>query len=363
MNNDPSSAGPPERSSGRLHERLGSLLEDLFADGHFSFRSNPCRGSRFEAGSAWTCPDIGTWIGFATQKFSGKGAEDLLAHASICSECLTKLRMSRRILDENPTAEENEALSKLASTSGAWQRKMAVELALTQYGEPKARRPFFFLSISSGGVAAILFLIVLIVDRWNETPDQLISEAYSQNRAFDLRVVGACYAPRNTVRQVRGIGSDRGNSSLRSAQAQIEQELKRAPSDRHWLQLKARAAILDERYDEAVAILDRLLAVGPATQSLLLDASSAYFLRGTVSGSDNDRTQALDYLHHADEMATENAVTLFNEAIVMEDRGQSAAAAETWHRYLSVETDPRWLAEGRARLRSLEDRIHRRVAD
>jgi tetratricopeptide (TPR) repeat protein len=210
-------------------------------------------------------------------------------------------------------------------------------------------------------VASILLLIGLIVWRWNHTPEQLIAEAYSQNRVFDLRIDGARYAHLNTTGQVRGVGSVPERSSLRSAQAQIDEELKKTPSDRRWLQLKARAAILDERYDEAVTILDRLLAAGPVTQSLLLDAGSAYFLRGTVSGSDNDRAQALDYLRHADEMATENAVVLFNEAIVMEDRGRSAAAAETWNRYLRVETDPRWLGEGRARLRSLEARLNRRT--
>lgn len=361
MNDEPSSTGQPERSSGKLHERLGRLLEEFLADGHFSFRANPGRPNRFEPRAAGTCPDVGTLIEFATQKSGETSTEDLLAHAALCSKCLSKLRMSQRVLDENPTAEENEVLSRLASTSVQWQRKNAVELAQTPCRKPKARHLPVLWSVGLGATAAVLILIVLIVWRWNHTPEQLISEAYSQNRIFDLRVAGAGYAPLKTAGLVRGIGAGQRNSSLRSAQAQIEQELKRTPSDQHWLQLKARAALLDERYDEAVAILDRLLAVGPVTQSLLLDAGSAYFLRGTVSGSDNDRTQALDHLLHADEMGSENAAVLFNEAIVMEDRGRSAAAVETWNRYLKVETDPRWLAEGRVRLRSLEDGINQRT--
>jgi tetratricopeptide (TPR) repeat protein len=361
MNDDPSSAGRPDRSSGKLNEQLGALLEEFRAESHVSFRANPDRGNRFEAGGGGTCPDVGTWIEFATQKSSGRSTDDLLAHAALCSECLSKLRISQRILDEDSTAEEKEALSKLVSTSGQWQRKMAVELAETPCSESKARRLSILLLKGMAVAATALILIVLIVWRWNQNPERLIAEAYSQNRVFDLRIDGARYAPLNTARQVRGVGSGQGNPSLRSAEGQIEEKLKKTPADQHWLQLRARAAILDERYDEAVAILERLLAVGPVTQSLLLDAGSAYYLRGTVIGSDNDRAQALDYLRHADEMDTENAVVLFNEAIVMEDRGRSAAAAEIWNRYLKVEIDPRWLGEGRARLRSLEARLNRRT--
>ena len=43
-------------------------------------------------------------------------------------------------------------------------------------------------------------------------------------------------------------------------------------------------------------------------------------------------------------------MVLFNEAVVMEDRGQAMNAVETWNRYLRFERDPRWLADGRHRL-------------
>src|ERR1035438_2256803 len=41
----------------------------------------------------------------------------------------------------------------------------------------------------------------------------------------------------------------------------------------------------------------------------------------------------------------------------MEDRGQVMNAVETWNRYLRFERDPRWLAEGRARLEALEEKL------
>ena len=55
----------------------------------------------------------------------------------------------------------------------------------------------------------------------------------------------------------------------------------------------------------------------------------------------------LNSLRRADELEPGDPVVLFNEAVVMEDRGQVMNAVETWNRYLRFERDPRWLAEGR----------------
>ena len=126
------------------------------------------------------------------------------------------------------------------------------------------------------------------------------------------------------------------------------------PQNPHWLQLEARADLLEERFDPAIDILDRLLAAGPVTSGLLADDAAAYFQRGVATGSENDRATALDYLRHADELAPGDPVVLFNEAMVMEDRGQVMNAVETWNRYLRFERDPSWLAEGRRRLYALE---------
>ncbi len=123
--------------------------------------------------------------------------------------------------------------------------------------------------------------------------------------------------------------------------------------------MQARAQTLEENYDAAIDILDRLIATGPVTPSLLADGGMAYFLRGSATGSQNDRATALDYLRRADEMAPADPVILFNEAIVMEDRGQIMNAVETWNRFLKFERDPKWLEEGRQRLASLEAKLDR----
>jgi CHAT domain-containing protein len=157
----------------------------------------------------------------------------------------------------------------------------------------------------------------------------------------------------------RGALAGHEPAPLLDARARLARELERSPQDAHWLELQARADILEERYDSAVDVLDRLLAQGPVTADLLADAASAYYQRGLVSGSELDRSTALDYLRRADELAPTDPVVLFNEAIVMEDRGQMMNAVEVWNRYITVDRDPKWAAEGKRKLAALEQTLNR----
>ena len=189
---------------------------------------------------------------------------------------------------------------------------------------------------------------------------RLCAHSPTQSRIFDLRMPAAGFAEVTPPTHLRGGSASREPARLLEAQARIQRWLESAPQDAHWLQLEARADILEEKFDPAIDILDRLLAARPADAGLLLDDASAYFQRGQATGSESDRGAALEKLRRADELAPGDPVVLFNEAVAMEDRGQSMSAVETWNRYLRFERDPRWLAEGRRRLQALEQKLDQR---
>jgi tetratricopeptide (TPR) repeat protein len=173
-----------------------------------------------------------------------------------------------------------------------------------------------------------------------------------------MRMPGAGFVEVTPKMHLRGGTAERESGKLLDARARIEQQLVAAPEDEHWLQLEARSDILEEKFDQAIEILDRLIAAGPVTESLLLDDASAYFQRGEATGNENDRATALEKLRRADELAPGDPVVLFNEAVAMDDCGQLMNAVETWNRYLRFERDPRWLAEGRSRLEALEQKLN-----
>jgi len=316
------------------------------------------------------CPVLGELVLLLGSEAVDDGKVNvLLSHAANCPACAEKLRR----LSGEITPEEQALLDGLSCCSGLGQQKLAAELARTPRVAGAGRvRPHvnrfypsrfypnrFYLWMGAG-LAASLLIGVGLVQWWRiaTNPERLMAEAYTNARIFDLRMPGSGFAEVTPQKHLRGGSTTRESSRLLEARAKIEQQLERAPDNAHWLQLEARADILEEKYDGAIDVLDRLVAAGPVTASLLMDDASAYFQRGTATGSENDRATALDDLRRADELTPDDPVVLFNEALVMEDRGQYMNAVETWNRYLQFERDARWLADGRRRLQALEQKLN-----
>ncbi|MGD0891994.1 MAG: CHAT domain-containing protein [Terracidiphilus sp.] len=339
---------------------LAKALDDLM-DGQYSRgRASEEGKTAARKGGSEDCPELGAWLVLLGPQTSdarqNARIEVLLAHAAQCGNCAERLRL----LTADATAEEAAELSKLASASAEWKHELAAELARTpRRSAASSRTPRLYLW-SGVGLAASLLLAVGAGLWWQHanTPERLLAEAYTHDRIFQLRMPDAGFADVTPQTHLRGGSASHESARLLDARARIERQLENAPEDPHWLQLEARADILEEKYDPAIDILDRLIAAGPVTSGLLVDDAAAYFQRGSSTGSENDRTTALEYLRHADELAPGDPVVLFNEAVAMEDRGQVMNAVETWNRYLRFERDPKWLADGRRRLQALEEKLN-----
>jgi tetratricopeptide (TPR) repeat protein len=287
-------------------------------------------------------------------------SELLLAHAAICPACGDLLARGLNTLEGNPSPEEAAAIEELAAARIDWQRNLARKLA----GTKSRKRPSLMHSrrwMVMGAVAAGLIAAagVFLWQRETNTPERQLAKAYEQARNLELRIPDATFTGLVAGSHTRGAATGNEPAPLLEARARLARDLERSPHDPRLEQLQARADILEEHYDSATDVLDRLLAQGPVTAELLTDAASAYYQRGLVSGSELDRSTALDYLRRADELAPTDPVILFNEAIVMEDRGQMMNAVEVWNRYITVERDPKWAAEGKRKLAALEQTLNR----
>jgi tetratricopeptide (TPR) repeat protein len=363
MNNDSNSKRPSDTSADPLARALEELMENRLSQGP------ALAWTGISAADGGQCPKPDEWLPLLSgdaRPVQDAEVDALLAHAAECGKCAAHLRM----LTAEPSEEEAAELAGLVSTSADWQRNLAAELARTprqQLGPMrlgpvkmdrlKASKTYLWVS---SGLAATLMIGAVTFFWWQRanSPEQMLAEAYSQSRTYDLRMPGAGFAEVTHETHLRGGGSARESSRLLDAQARIERKLENAPEDPHWLELEARADIQEEKFDPAIEILDRLVATEPVTAGLLVDDASAYFERGSSTGSETDRATALENLRRADELAPDNPLVLFNEAVVMEDRGQAMNAVETWNRYLKFERDPKWLAEGRARLLALEQKLN-----
>jgi tetratricopeptide (TPR) repeat protein len=341
-------------------EELAQAFEDFVSNAPFRLSARQSVGPTVSSLSAGPCAEAGDWLLLAGGELAPTKGSALLTHAALCTGCLNRLRESQLVLTAETPSDELEGLKQFASTSVPWQRRLALQLAQTPHAKNRIGGFKQFVWIA-GSLAALLVLAVagLLWRNKENAPERLIALAYTQARIFDLRVPGAGFGPVAPKMHLRGSDTDSEPAPLLNARAGIERKLQQSPNDAHWLQMQARTEVLGERYGDAIDILDRLLAAGPVTSSLLLDDGMAYYLRGAATGSENDRATALDNLRRADELAPNDPVILFDEAIVMEDRGQMMNAVETWNRFVQFETDPKWRQEGRQRLQSLEEKLNR----
>jgi CHAT domain-containing protein/tetratricopeptide (TPR) repeat protein len=306
------------------------------------------------------CPSEKSYLHLAAGTITGDEAEDLMTHAASCGVCAETLTRSLGTVDGNPSSEEIAAIAELAAIQREWQEKLALELAATAVRKRHVPGHPNRWTVGTAIAAVLLLAAGLFVwQRQTNTPERQLAMAYDESRTLELRIPEAGFTALTSSSHTRGTQGDRESAQLLDARARLTRELARSPQDPHLLELQARADVLEEKYSAATDVLDRLVAEGPVTAELLTDAASAYYQRGLLSGSELDRSTALDYLRRADELAPTDPVILFNEAIVMEDRGQMMNAVEVWNRYITVERDPKWAAEGKRKLAALEQTLNR----
>lgn len=310
------------------------------------------------------CPEPEMYMRLVLGELAGDEVQALEQHAAGCAECGKRSLQSRSVLEGNPSAAETAAIAELAASRAEWQKQMARQLAAT----PAHRRPAGLLVgwpgrawIWGAGIAATVAVVAggFAWEHARNTPERQLAKVYEETRTLELRIPEAGFAGFVLNGHTRGGAADREPAELLDARAKLARELERSPENGHWLELEARADVLEEKYDSAIEVLTRLMAEGPVTAELLTDAASAYYQRGLVTGSEGDRSTALDDLAQADKLSPADPVILFNEAIVMEDRGQMMNAVEVWNRFITVERDAKWREEGKRKLAALEQTLTR----
>jgi tetratricopeptide (TPR) repeat protein len=277
MSDDLNSNQPADVSSGNSSDELARAFENLVAQVPSSAGVHPTFAGKLSLPDSGPCPEPGDWLRLADGETSATESEALLSHAARCAECVVRMRQGYRVLSRDASPEESAELDQFASSSPRWRHRLGVELANTPHLAARKSAPRLLLWASAGLATAFALVVGFVAwERFENDPAKL-QETH-----------------------LRGGATDHEPSQLLTARAEIERKLEGTPAAPHWLQLEARADLLEEKYDPAIDILDRLLAAGPVTPELLTDDASAYFQRGTAAGSENDRATALDELRRAD---------------------------------------------------------------
>jgi tetratricopeptide (TPR) repeat protein len=303
------------------------------------------------------------WLNVAAGLVSEVKTRELMKHAAQCGQCGPLLKSAADTLADEVTAGEETLLASLRSARPEWQRNMASTLrSNVQERQQKASwwRAIFAWPTpvyAFAGVAAVA-IVAWIGLRTLRPPsaEQLLAQAYSEHRTLEVRIPGAKYAPLQTERGARGSDFDKSPSLLK-AEALIGENLNKNPNDPAWLQARARADLLDDNYDSAIKSLQQALETTPDSPGLLIDLSSAYFVRAESADRPIDYGNAIESLGQALAKSPDDPVALFNRALACERMFLYTQAVDDWQHYLRIDPQGEWADDARRRLTALKEKL------
>ena len=310
---------------------------------------------------------------------SGDGAR-LTQHAAQCDHCGPILRAYSEDFADDLSAEDQQLLDQLSSSSASWQKKIAKQMAeaATEPSAPaslgataalakkikessRLRLPslkWLLVPATAIATAVIAFFI------WNsqrETPqrvEKLLAQAYTEQRTMEMRWPGAVYAP---MRLKRGPDDsfNRPASLLRAES--IIQSTKIGNPD--WLRAKAQAEILKWNSHAAIDLLNRALQARPDSESIMVDLAVANLQLAQTSREPEKYITAIDLLTKVVTKNSRNQEALFNLGLAYGGAEMWEQAAATWRRYLQLDPEGPWATEANLNLKQAEMRIRSAPAE
>jgi CHAT domain-containing protein/predicted Zn-dependent protease len=321
------------------------------------------------------CPLQPAWWDVAAGLLPEVRTAELLEHSTNCDACGSLLRQATQDFADGATEQETALISTLASAQAEWQQFLARSLSTTESRRRRQGRwsrafaDWFLLprrSVSRNAwayaAAAIMFVAAsawLVQTRRQPSVEQLIANAYTEQRPFELRITGAAYGP---VRQERG--GERSAfaepAGLLKAKYIIKERLAARRDDEAMLAASGKVELLEGHYDEAIRTLGRLLDAHPDSPPLLTDLATAYFQRAAAGDRAVDYGQSIELLGRVLEKQPDDPLALFNRAIALERMYAYDEAIGDWEHYLRIDASGDWAAEAQQRLNELRQKMKAR---
>jgi CHAT domain-containing protein/tetratricopeptide (TPR) repeat protein len=324
------------------------------------------------------CPSQETWPNLAAGLINEAEASLYVSHAAQCDWCGPLLKESMEDLAQPVTEEEHEALEKLASASPMWQRAMAEKIASASVNPdiatvakaekpakdktPKSKEKAGFawwpkLVWASAGLAVVI-VAVLVGVRLTREPDvnQLLAQAYTEQRTISLRMPGAKYGVLQDQRRA-GSSSNNNSPALYEALSRLAAQRSRRKHDPEWLLAEGRAELLQGEYQTSVTTLDEAHRLLPQDDNIAIDFATALLQRASKSQFEDDSLRAINLLREVTARNPQNAVAWFNLAIASERMHLFKEALQAWDDYLKIDSSSNWTAEARERRDKLQKRL------
>ena len=161
------------------------------------------------------------------------------------------------------------------------------------------------------------------------------------------------------LRIARGNGQSRLDSPrpLLEAEAKIAGKQRETRQAADWLVARARADLLEWNYDAALHTLLEAEALAPEKSTVKIDLATAYFERAQATGYVSDFGTAVEMTSGVLEKDPNNAIALFNRALIYEKLALYSDAETDWKHYLSLDPRGDWSGEAREHLARVEQKL------
>jgi cytochrome c-type biogenesis protein CcmH/NrfG len=294
-------------------------------------------------------------------------ASQLKAHAATCGRCGPLLQEYIEDFSDESSPEEQAFLDQLRSASPEFrqqkaremfERKMLKKNPVIPEPVPSTdwRRFFSWKWILVPALPAVAIIAVGIWYLQRDTPEKVekqLAQASTEQRMMEMRWPGAEWAQR--LPQERG-SSTKQPPVLFEAKSSILRNLKKNPKDWRWLHELGAEEVLEHHLDDAVADLTQALQIRPNSTAIMLDLATAHFQRGRATQNSSDYRQAVELLGKVLEAEPNNAVALFNRAILYQEMSPPLydLAIQDWDHYLDLDKNGPWHNEAQNRKSQLE---------
>jgi hypothetical protein len=296
-------------------------------------------------------------------------ANKLKTHASTCERCGPLLREYIEDFSDDVTPEEQTALAQLRSASPVWQQQKAREMlkqVRTPAPSPPSPRPIFswkwIMTPAAAAAACALLALGIGGVTWYarrvtpEKVEKLLAQAYTEQRLLDLRFPGATNASLKQRRAGAAESLLATPLALDQAKELIRSELTKNPESQHWLLMQAQLDLLDWRYKSALTSVRKAERFGNETRDLLLTRAMVNYELSEAESQPQSYAYAVNDLGKLLEKEPDDAVALFNRALILEKLNLSSTAREDWEHFLQIEKDPAWAAEAKTHLSRLQEK-------
>jgi CHAT domain-containing protein/tetratricopeptide (TPR) repeat protein len=303
------------------------------------------------------------WLEVAAGLLPEAKTRELMKHAAQCGHCGPLLKNAAEALVDEATPSEEALLASLQSARPEWRKNMAA--TLRDSVRDRQPKPSWWKAVFTWPAPAYAFagIVAVAVVAWigvralhPPSAEQLLAQAYTEQRTLEVRIPGAKYAPMQAERGTGHSDFDKPTSLLK-AKDLIGEALTKNPNDPKWLQARARAELLDGNYESAIKSLQRALETQPDSPSLLTDLGSAYFVRAESANRPVDYGRAIDSFGKALAKSPDDPVSLFNQALACERMFLYTQAVDDWEHYLRVDPQGEWSDDARRRLTALKAKI------